>query len=141
MAGIALVHPEYGEIQIRYAPQSIEYQTGGGWDSQPVPGSDDPLLRWAGGPGYKITFTADFVGSKDVPRGLKLLAAARANPWPEATEPPTWSLYIGQKVVAVKILEVALTTSHFDRAMNPGKVSVNITVQKWREFAVSAKGA
>ena len=133
---LSLIHPTYGEIVMRYTPSSIRRSNSGGWKATPVVGQDDPMLTWSGGDGLTISFTAEFVGTSGAEQAEKLRLTCRRDAWKNASSPPRWQLYYGNRVIPVVVENCDLEDSVFDKKLNAMKVTASVSLRKWRQYAI-----
>ncbi|HEX2864475.1 MAG TPA: hypothetical protein VHN99_07890 [Deinococcales bacterium] len=138
MTKLSLINHAYGEVQCQFAPGSVTRETQGGWTSQVIAGSDDPLRVWQGGGGQNLSFTLEFVGPKGREHLKALEATARRGAWRNAHQPPIWLLYIGKKVTPVIVESVRVTEDTYDRSMQAGHATADVSLARYKPFTVGA---
>jgi hypothetical protein len=144
MASLSLLNPDYGEIIIKYTPQTITFDRSSGWQSTSIPGSDDPMLTWSAGGGLTISFEAEFVGTKGIKQAERLQLATTSSNWVNEKgvvepSPPRWSLYKGGRIVPVIVDSVSLDEGVFKKNLEPGKILARVSLRKYVQYLVSAK--
>jgi hypothetical protein len=135
-----LTHPRHQDIEIWYVPDALEESREAGWSETPIPGADNPLLVWQGSRGLDLTLGVAFAGRTALNSAQRLEATTQQGGWAGESAPPVWRLVIGRRVIPVVVMSVRSTRRFWDDQKRATFVDIQISLKRWQQFSISARG-
>lgn len=135
-----LTHPRHQDIEIWYQPDALEESREAGWEEMQIPGADNPMLVWKGSRGLELSLSVGFAGRTALDSAQRLEATTQQGGWAGESAPPVWRLVIGRRVVPVVVLSVRSTRRYWDEQTRASMVEISLTLKRWQQFSISARG-